>query len=430
MKSRLVVSLLFLSWLLNGQANFVAGKIVTKNGETIQGEIDYREWIFNPRTIKFRKSATDTPESYKPLDLQSFFIDYKKEKYISADVFVNNESLDWDEVREYDSVDDVEDYIKLDPDTVFLLTLVEGTVDLYQLLDENNKLHYFIQRGNGPIEELLYRRVKAFKRDAIITENTGSTYLVRMEIETYKRQLSFVMQDCPEVAKRTQKLKYSYEVFNLVKRFNNCIGRLEYVKPKDKAPSFLFAWAGVAQSSFVLQDRRLNPPISSLPASRAELYGIGFEWKIARTRNKVSLIVEGNYLQGESTESTNFMVAGQTNKMVEYHTAIEGFRFSGLFKYGFFDANLQPYLKAGISATRYTRNDFWVIDRSDEVIRNDQTLNEGEVALIGGLGLQYKNFFMEGRYISGNDINKTTDYDLKMNRLALLFAYALKLNKY
>jgi hypothetical protein len=58
--------------VLNAQSHFQPGKIVTNRGDTVSGQIDYRNWAANPRTIRFRSGPDAKITSYSVTDLLYF----------------------------------------------------------------------------------------------------------------------------------------------------------------------------------------------------------------------------------------------------------------------------------------------------------------------------------------------------------------------
>jgi hypothetical protein len=89
----------------------------------LKGEIDYKEWIYNPKTINFRANKNKSSQFFKPKDIKGFTILSKNEKYQTAIVKVNNESLDskHPKMSVYESVDSIDNrYIAWETDTVFL----------------------------------------------------------------------------------------------------------------------------------------------------------------------------------------------------------------------------------------------------------------------------------------------------------------------
>jgi hypothetical protein len=168
----LVIIVLCCQFCANSQKNFKDGYVVLKNGDTLRGEIDYRNWEVNPLKIQFQRSGTVT--NYTPSDLRSFEItdaDVYVSKIVTKDmrpVYISAISAGFNI--------EVSDSIVID--TVFLRRLVNGAhFWLYQLIDR--KEHYYIQQAaNDKIEELVYR--------SNIDERTGNLAVQNQ----YKNQLA------------------------------------------------------------------------------------------------------------------------------------------------------------------------------------------------------------------------------------------------
>lgn len=434
MRQIFTICFLFLSFTMVAQSNFVEGSITTLNEETIYGKIDYREWNTMPREIRFQRTdSSEKTEIYACKHLASLKIKYNNEEYVRAIVNVNKEPVDKDIMR-FESKQEAEASFKLVSDTVFLLTLIRGNVNLFTMTDEQNKQHFFIQKRMGNIDELIYRVV-------LIPDNQVPTPFLNatsgnsskaIYFDDYRKQLSEAMQDCPATQKEIDKVYYSYDLLSLVKKYNECVGALNYVKPRDRAKSFFYGYIGVGQpfidyknirSNF---DRRFSGTLTSS-------FGLGFDIGMIRSLNKLSLGLEANFitLQGATTVpsvSSNDQIINNN-----YTIDIKGVRLNGIFKYVLYNGKIQPYLKAGIGGSSYSKsnlvNTTSLPDQSFFIARYRQDLLKSELHGIIGLGLNVNNFFLESRYESGNDIHRVPGENLKLTRLSLLAGYALPLNK-
>ncbi len=425
MKRMLTLLLFLFPGFIWAQKNYTAGQIVTPSGEIIKGEIDYREWIVNPHQIRFRKSGE--VKTFSASELSSFKIDAKNEVYTSAVIIYNTEELDWDEMPQFQTYQEIDNHIEMQQDTVFLLVLVKGKMNLYQLMDKNKRLHYYYQKGNGPYEPLMYRIVKIMRPGGLLTNSVIEEENLPRSIafEDYKGQLKYAMLDCGDMQSAIDKLTYSRSIMDLVKRYNECAGQLIYVKPKDRAHKFLYAFAGRAQSSFEIKDAN-NAAAKSLPSTWSTTFGLGFEFGIPRTKGKFSWIVEALYMSANSTITTSQEPLDLGSEDFSYTLDVKGFRFNGLLKYTLLTGKIQPYIKAGLGSSNYTRRDFLVKDLTT-VQTQSQSLLKTEPFLIGSVGIKAYNFFLDGRYETGNDINKVTGFDTSMRRWSVLFGYALPL---
>ena len=119
------------------QKNWVDGTIVTSSGESLTGEVDYKNWKNNPRKIKFREKNFITVTNYSAAQLKSVFV--AGEKYVSAVVRIDKRSDDINKLSD-------EREIQTKTDTVFLMALVEGSKSLYYFYDGLSHFFSRIQR--------------------------------------------------------------------------------------------------------------------------------------------------------------------------------------------------------------------------------------------------------------------------------------------
>ncbi len=407
------------------QKNYTAGQVITKSGEIIKGDIDYREWNVNPHEIKFRKGGE--VKTYKATELKSFKIDAKNELYESAVILYNTEELDWEGMPQFQTYRDIDNSIQMQQDTVFLLVLVRGKMNLFQLIDKKKRLHYYYRKGNGPYEPLIYRIVKIMRPGELLMNNILQENNLPRSIafEDYKGQLKYGMLDCGNMDSGIDKLTYSRSIMDVVRRYNECAGQLIYLKPKDRAHKFLHGFLGRVQSSFEIKDAN-NKAATELPTTWSTTFGLGLELGMPRSKGKFSWIIEALYMRANSTITTTEEPLDLGSKDFSYTLDVEGFRFNGLLKYTFFTGKIQPYIKAGLGTSNYTKRDFLVKDLTTAQTRR-QSLLKTEPFLIGSLGVKAYNLFLEGRYMTGNDINKVTGFDTSMRRVSILFGYALPL---
>jgi len=291
MKSLFATAFCFCTYIAYAQSNYVDGAVTQKDGSIISGQIDYREWVTTPRQIRFRASAKSAAILYGCDDLKEFSITFKNEIYQSAIVDVNNEPDDLNSLPEYYPAEKISRRAAMDRDTVFLLVLARGRLNLFMLHDNQNKTHYFIQKDGDSIEELIYRRVKV-----LVPAQGGSGLPITevREINDYKNQLNLATLECPELQKSIQKTFYSYSILEIVEQFNRCVGQSSYVRPKDKASHSFYALAG-GGGAFVTFKDHYHLKSLSLTTPLTYFIGAGFDFGLSRTNNRMSISVEANY---------------------------------------------------------------------------------------------------------------------------------------
>ena len=66
---------LFLPFFLFAQSNYKNGYIITLQGDTLKGFIDYQEWIKNPIAINFKSALQEkTVQEFTPATIKYFAI--------------------------------------------------------------------------------------------------------------------------------------------------------------------------------------------------------------------------------------------------------------------------------------------------------------------------------------------------------------------
>lgn len=159
MKKLLFVTLLLLFSVFGFcQSNFKPATITLSDGSSINGLIDDREWIKNPRIIRFMKDENSSIEKFTTNDLRSFHIkdgDFYMKAIVQKDMRpvdvskLNNDLLTTDTVE---------------TDTVFLRKVNAcPEFELYVLTDVKN--HFYIKEANGEFEELIYKVYISEKRN-------------------------------------------------------------------------------------------------------------------------------------------------------------------------------------------------------------------------------------------------------------------------
>ncbi len=420
MKQLVTLASLFISISTFSQSNFVVGSISKLNGQSLKGLIDYREWDINPRSIQFKDLSQHIVE-YKCADLLEFRIDEKNEIYKRANVSVNYEIP-----PVYQTAQKIDYHLKLTRDTVFLLKLADGIINLYYLKDDKSSQHFFIQKNNGRIEELIQRTIFVGNTSEL-NSTTSSHYYQSVYFDDYKKQLEELMSDYPPIEQEVRNLILNYSsTLDLVKKYNAFKRQLTYVKPKDKGTSAIYAFSGLAQSFFVADDYFYNNLDRVTTNSTSATIGVGFEWSIIRSNKKLFVGIETAYQQNKVAYSAEIRHVKN-----DYNIDVRGFRYNAYLKYILYKgAIVQPYMKGGIYLASYFKRSSLSTDEiTRPVSTNPNNLLKSEQFVFAALGFKMRSFFVETRYEVGTDINKITGQNLKIHRLSLLGGYSFQFGK-
>lgn len=211
------------SQIVFAQKNYQPGYIISLKGDTIKGQVDFRDWEYNPNRIRFMSNSVDVKE-YSAKEIRAFGI--HNESYESAPII---KEVGIDEQTEFQK------------DTTFLQVLIGGKKSLYYHKDRGPERERFYIKQNGGYELLLY---KTFIKE----ESNG--FRSKYENKKYQGQLSFYLNDCPTLQAR--KVKLAYTRTSLVSLFNfyyQCTNApIAFQKKVEKIPVALNIIAGLSST--------------------------------------------------------------------------------------------------------------------------------------------------------------------------------------
>ena len=427
-----VLLFLLAGWTAAAQSNFVAGTITKRNLQSIKGEIDYRDWVANPKEIYFKQSPSAKVQTFTVEDLESFSIEYNGELYVRAEVsYIDEPTEDDDDLMVLSSEADFFQAPRLKQETVFLQTMVQGKLNLYYLYGERGRPHYFVKKDDQDFQELAFRRVKTNGKftannvpDVTLGDSPGT-----LEFHTYKRQLKDLMSDQVGFASRIGKTSYSVQLVDLVKMYNQEAGDLVFVRKTQKSTKGVYVLAGLSNSRSQVDDAMLpNDTYSNtgfLPA-----FGLGFESSFGGNINKLGLRLEAVYQNDAIDYETKHRFYELDEKVLRYDITIQAIRLNGQLKYTLMSRPFSPYVSAGIGYSKLLKGKFIreELDKRDpsETTSLERPLQGGELFAIGTLGIQWKQLFFEGRYEFGGDLN---DFDKELfilNRITITAGYSFR----
>jgi hypothetical protein len=123
--------------------------VVTLSGETLTGEIDYKNWKKTPEKILFRKDKSSAGVSYGVNDISSFTVSDDVYKRAIVEIVEREDELN--KLR-------IGDSFPARTDTVFLLSVVTGPKSLYYYTD--NVDHFYITNDDGSYQLLNFRKFR------------------------------------------------------------------------------------------------------------------------------------------------------------------------------------------------------------------------------------------------------------------------------
>lgn len=248
---------LIVSALAYAQSDFKKGYLITLQGDTLYGFIDYKGWTRTPTHFSFKDAAGEKAlRDYTVRDIQKLVI----EGYASYERFAVSVSMN--EV----------DYNRFDPasnalykrDTVFLKLLAQGNnMNLYAYRDKlKDRFYVLVPPATTPVE--LHRSIEM--------ENQNIT-----DVLAYRQQLDEMASPHPTYTPHVKALiaSASYSENGLVKIVNqiNAVPETETaaIKRKDKKGRF-FAGAGINYSRITYKGDQLIINANGLDANGNPAY--------------------------------------------------------------------------------------------------------------------------------------------------------------
>ena len=146
MKNLLVViMLIFSASTLFAQIQFKSGYIITLDGDTLFGEIDYQDDNVLARQCRFRENPQSQSQIFYPLDIAGY-------RFTDGKYFVSKE---------------------VDGTSYFLEYLLNGAISLYTRQDNKKKTYFYIDKEDVGIVEITYEsKILHIKEDSYESSST------------------------------------------------------------------------------------------------------------------------------------------------------------------------------------------------------------------------------------------------------------------
>lgn len=417
MKKLLIFSLLLLT--LSGftkiysQNNFIKGYIITLNHDTINGLINYKQWNFNPKVIQFKKDINSHITNYKANEINFFYAN--NELYIGKIIPIDYSPVKLEEL----SYSTQENFIT---DTIFLNVVLQGRTSLYSLNDHNSKFHFFIEKNDIGITELL--------NQFYLKDIQGKTII--QHFEKYKGQLNIYLSDCPSIFTKIIKCNFNFKDLQGLIAFYNTSqnASITYKKINEKAKIVWGVTGGLSYTQVKFTGSGDYLSKMNFSSSYNPIIGISLSYHFPRNLNKWSiyneLIFKSYSSDGSYTDYHN------ENYYTTYNNTVGGsyLKLTNMLRYQFVKCKIKPFLSVGIcnsivinkKNSRVTETKFY----SEHTFKNGTAVGEYkhmEQSVVAALGGDYKNFSMELRYESGNGFSNYRNVISKINSFNLLIGY-------
>lgn len=165
---------------LLAQSISTPGYVLTRQSDTLRGYLDDEDWAVSPRAVVFRRTRDGEPKRYSAEEVRGFTLTERNRRYVARFVRIGypiqNVAVDALEKTRFETFH-----------TFLEVVLDSRQASLYQLLDENERDRYFVEKGEA-LSELIY-----FKQ--VLTRNDQA---FEAEENLYQSQLSDLCRDAPD----------------------------------------------------------------------------------------------------------------------------------------------------------------------------------------------------------------------------------------
>lgn len=430
-KSLLVLLFFFISFIsiqsAVGQKNFQPGYVLTLDGDTVRGQIDYRNWKINPDQIDFIDS-NNNERSFSPIEILEFRV--ANERYLSGIVEFETSStvLNFNEMSHSGQ-------FELATDTVFLQALFGGNKPLYFLYN-NQQREYFYIVNNNKLELLNYkkylRKSPSADPDAPLAAHNSAV----AENNRFRAQLTAYLADCPAVHSKVTSMGYGQKsMYRVFESYQKCVNPEEsFQKKREKIETKIGVLAGITMTSinFSGHEAAYSELIESDFGSSIDFTGgVSFEFVFPRSGRRWSIPNELIYTS-YSVEADHSDITDPVHLFTLSHIelAYSYIKLNNLIRYSIPIGNIHAFINVGLSngfaisetntmsqtiqAYSSTRN------TEDEAIEFTRKYEQG---LIAGLGVRANKLSFETRYEGTGGMSEAVNLSSKVKRFYFILGY-------
>lgn len=401
-----IIISLFISLTIYSQQNFEPAYMITNQGDSVSGFIDYRNWNTNPIDFKFKTSLDAEEVVYSTKEIKSFKV--HDELYINAKVEVEISPRSTDALK-FDSE------LKIEKQQVFILSLVQGEKSLFYFKDELGYENFYIKMPDDFLLLTYKRFLKTVEQKNVIIENTK-----------YKGQLTYYLGGCAKLGSSISKVSYTRESIESV--FEDYYEMCTDNKPAEitKTEKSVLSFGVIAGLSIThVKFDGSGELLTRLPFPKSSnIYAGGFfEITFSRSRGKVSLY---NELAFTTYETNNNYEDRYSKEYVEIGSS--NLILVNMFRYKQPIGNLTLFANIGvlnsfvIGTTNYSKIENKFNNTVTEDLAIEDVRNWSFGGALGG-GVMWKNLSVEYRYHISQGISYYMDLSSWTSRNIFLVGY-------
>lgn len=383
------LGLFFISVLMHAQNNFIPGSVITAEGTTRNGEINFQDWKRSPKQIEFRNG--NETMIYTPDLLQEFTVN--QETYISRYTSLDVTEQNLDKMHADTPVEFMDVH-------VFMKQIVRGTINLYEYFDSRS--HYFIEKGDD-FRELNYRQM--LTKDSKLRPQ-----------KNFIGQLNLLFSDCKSV-KASNSLDYKREeLMEVIEKYNHC-GETDYkFKKKNKIKSDYGVFVGVGLTQ--LKFERTTGVFEGFEPEHTVSYNVGgfYELFINDQLKKWSVLGELGYFSVEDSYEYSYVYSAaldyKSHQNLKFDLSTIYLNLMVRYRFNTNNQKIVPFLEAGPSFNYSLSGSMEVDQHKDNVEVDNYYVFELRDVIYGlqlGVGVDIAKFNVGIRYVTNSKVLNFAD---------------------
>jgi len=405
------------SMLVSSQENFVSGYIITINGDTLKGSIDYRNWTKNPTQIRFKGDSSSEILKCKPTQISAFGA--LDEIYKSAVVKVDSSNTK-DRMSNSPA-------FEFRTDTVFLQTLFQGSKSLYYYKDRFDQSNFYIF-NDSQYELLAFKKFLQTDKDQHEFEGMNRRFV---------GQLRLYLQDCPGIETKLKGLVYDNK--NLQKIFQYYYDKtqpkthISRTNEKIRAEFGVVGGVSMIDLKFTtgLTSTTFNYVTKATFKNQLSLAG-GVFMNLVFPRNNGKWSIYNELFCSSDVTSSFYNDYHSATYYQKANMNIGGYylKMNNMIRYKYPVKSIFCFVNAGMSngyaIKAVNTNDVETQFDSSNTIEHKKVLDEStnyEQALLFGLGVIDKKISLEFRFEGGTGMSAYPLLSSNAHRFSLLVGY-------
>lgn len=305
------------------QADFEPGYVVRPSGDTVRGEVDYRDARANAKLCRFRATPQAAITTFQPTDLLAYGLHNEHKLYRALTLPTP---------------------AGLAASRRFLEVLASGPANLYLLRDEDGLDHYYVATAALPLTELVHRKVLQER--------------IMQEQNIFRTTLSQALVDCPVAQAQLPSLAFTTAaLIRVVAAYNQCIAPLAQPTPVvpsvarvRQRPHIGILVGGQRTTMHVQYAQSYTSDVKlDFGPRAAPVVGVSFNVPLTALSRKLSLEAELFY-EGEHYDEVKEItyVGGVSYKArSQYSLAMKYLRLPLLVRYTLPKGRARPFLEVG-----------------------------------------------------------------------------------